>query len=1134
MNRALMVRLRVLGQCRAEVEGSPADLGTSLQRAVIARLVCAQGHVVSTDRFIDDLWHGQPPPRGLAALQVYISNLRRVLEPGRPPRTPARVLVSAPPGYRLNLDADAVDAWCFPRLVDAAVAALHAGRPAEALETIDEALALWTGPAYAEFADEEWAAPEATRLDELRMVAVDYRAEAALALGRHAEIVPELERHAHAHPLRENGVRLLALALYRSGRQGEALAAIRRTRQTLAEELGVDPGPRLRGLETDILAQADSLHLIPAQVTAGVPAAVPVAVPVAVPAAASAAQAPAALRDAPDPMIGRTAELARLTAAAAQARSGFRVAWLGGDAGSGKSTLADALARTLAAEGWRTAVGRCPETVGGVPPAWAWSEVLRHLSAGSPPAPEIAVRLAPLLEDDTRQVVGQFWLAQAAGEYLEGVPGPLLIVIEDAHRADEETLQLLRHLAVRLARTPVLVLLTHRPSEAAADLMATGAALAVQAAEHVTLDGLGERDVARLLRERSGVDVDPATARTVTERTGGNPLFVSEIARLLAVDGPSAVHALPPGVRDLIRRRVARLPATAQTTLRNAAVLGRDADADVLIAMSGTDEETVLDGLEAGVLSGLLTEPLPGQVRFAHVLVRETLYEDVPRLRRTRLHGKVVAALERVRPGDVGALGHHALAAATTATAAKAAQYAARAADQASGLYAHKEAATLLEGALAALDLEAGTGIGTGIGNRTGSGDGPAARTRVELLCRLVSAKAHAGDVVSALSTRATALSLARGIGDPLLIARAVAAFDAPVIWTIQPDRRIDDDVVRAAWDAMPAEAGMARCRVLVALAHQLEGHDSELVETVSAEALRIARDLDDPRLLCMALNARYWVCVEPGRREELERLGQDLLEASALGGLLGYQTLGHIALCMVALGRNDWAMARRHADQAVELSTSGQLGLALGVLAVLDALHLLVRGEFERAEAAYSSIAEQMVQAGAPNGAAFGVLGRLVVHLSSGRGHESLPGIHALWERMPDQVDEVYTHTLILSGRLDEARAVWQAGHAPRRDYYWQIMMTMRACNAIALGDRGVARECLRLLLPFQDELAGLHSGSITLGPIAHTLGELAAFLGDLDAAAAHYAAAAEVAGRAGSPHWRERALRALTSVTS
>lgn len=239
-----MVRLRILGRIAAEVDGRRADLGTSLQRAVLARLVCAHGHVVSTDRFVDDLWKGQPPPRALGALQVYVSNLRRVLEPGRPPRAAARVLVTAPPGYRLALEPDDVDAWRFPRLVEAASGLLAEGAPARALDLVNEALALWTGPAYAEFGDEEWAAPEVSHLDELRVVAAEYRAEAALALGRHAEIVPELERHLTEHPLRENAVRLLALAYYRGGRQGRRSRPCAAPAPCSPTSSASTPGPR--------------------------------------------------------------------------------------------------------------------------------------------------------------------------------------------------------------------------------------------------------------------------------------------------------------------------------------------------------------------------------------------------------------------------------------------------------------------------------------------------------------------------------------------------------------------------------------------------------------------------------------------------------------------------------------------------------------------------------------------------------------------------------------------------------------------------------------------------------------------------------------------------------------------------
>lgn len=1105
-----MVRIRVLGAVGAEVAGRPVDLGAARQRALLARLVAAGGHVVSTDLLIEDLWQGRPPPKALAALQVHVSNLRRVLEPDRPPRAAARVVVTAPPGYRLDLAAGAVDAWRFRGLFDEAAAALADGRHGPAITALDEALGLWAGEPFGEFTGAVWAAAAAAELAELRLVAVEHRAQAALHTGRAAEVVPELERHVRAHPLRENPVRLLALAYYRSGRQGDALRVLRRARRTLADELGVDPGPWLRRLEHDILNQAVPL--------AGEPAG---------PSAAGAVRTlagPAAGRPPAVRLVGREEELARLAEAAAQARAGaLRVVWLGGEAGAGKTALAEALARRLEGEGWSVAFGRCPETDDGAPPAWAWTEIVRTLAGAHPPAAGPRERLGALLGGEPSPG-GQFALAGALAGYLAEVAGaaPLLVVLEDVHRADDETLHLLRQAAVRAA-APVLVVATHRPDEQTGDLAATWAALAGRAAAHLPLGGLERPQVAELLRDRSGTRVDERTVRLVAERTGGNPLFVVETARLLASDGPAAAHGLPPGVRDLLRDRIARLPAAARTVLRDAAVIGRDVDVDLLIAMreAGPEDgrpdaqETVLDGLEAGVLTGLLVEPAPGQVRFAHVLAREALYEEIPRIRRGRLHGRVLAALERLRPGDVTALGHHALASATTATARKAAEYAAGAAARAADLHAHREAAALLTGALGALEAAAD--------------DDDALRLR--LLCGLVSAQAHAGDVMGARRNRAGALEVARRLGDPDAAARALTAFDAPVTWTIQPDRQVDEAIVAALEDALaggPGAVPHTRCRLLAALAFELEGHGDERVQTAGAEALRIARRLGDPRLLCTALNARYFPALDPARRDELEAIGAELVRTGATSGLLGYQMQGHHALFMVALGRGDLARARHHADRAIEHSTGGQLGLSLAALSLFDALTLLVRGDFAAAERRYTAVTDQMAAAGAPHGLAMGVLGRFAVAEARGRAEEMVPELEVLVGYAPEDVSDLYVRALVCAGRVEQARAFWRRDLYLRRDYFWQMRLVLRGLNAMALRDRAVAEESYRLLLPWAGEAAGLHSGTITFGPVGLFLGELAGWLGDAAAAAGHYAAALTVAERLGAPHWAERARRA------
>lgn len=239
------VRVGVLGPVTAWVDGAEAALGGPRQRAVLARLVAAGGRTVTADRLVQDLWE-TPPQGALAAVRTFVAALRRGLEPGRTARTPARLLVTDGPGYALR-DVD-VDAWSF----EATVAGARDLAPAAARMSLDRALDAWRGTPYAGL-DQPWAAAERARLTELRLVATERRAEVRIALGDAAGVVPGLDAHVAEHPWREEAWRLLALALYRSGRQADALAVLRRARAMLADELGVDPGPRLAELEGQVL-----------------------------------------------------------------------------------------------------------------------------------------------------------------------------------------------------------------------------------------------------------------------------------------------------------------------------------------------------------------------------------------------------------------------------------------------------------------------------------------------------------------------------------------------------------------------------------------------------------------------------------------------------------------------------------------------------------------------------------------------------------------------------------------------------------------------------------------------------------------------------------------------------------------
>jgi DNA-binding SARP family transcriptional activator len=247
------VEFQILGQLAATVDGRPLALGGSSSRALLALLLLHANEVVSSDRLLDELWPEEPPSSGVAALQVRVSQLRKALV------LAAERLETRPPGYVLRLGQNELDLERFSRLV----AEADGAEPAVAAEQLREALALWRGPPLAEFAYEAFAGPAIARLEELRLAALERRIDADLALGRHAAVVGELEALVAEEPLREQLRGQLMLALYRSGRQAEALEAFRTGRRMLVDELGIEPGPALQDLERAIIRQDPELRLGP-------------------------------------------------------------------------------------------------------------------------------------------------------------------------------------------------------------------------------------------------------------------------------------------------------------------------------------------------------------------------------------------------------------------------------------------------------------------------------------------------------------------------------------------------------------------------------------------------------------------------------------------------------------------------------------------------------------------------------------------------------------------------------------------------------------------------------------------------------------------------------------------------------
>ncbi|MBB2911136.1 DNA-binding SARP family transcriptional activator [Streptosporangium becharense] len=1120
-----MVAFRVLGPVEAHSGEDELDLGGLRQRAVLARLLVARGQVVPVDSLLYDLWDDDAAKGAQSGLQVYISRLRRVLEPGRPRGGPNRLLVTVASGYALRAAPEQVDALRFESLVRSAGEQLEGDDPASARVSLEKALGLWRGTPYADFADQPWAEAEVNRLAELRLVARERHADSALRMGLPAEAVPDLEALTTEHPLREEGWRLLALGLYRCGRQGDALAAMRKARTILSDELGIDPGPALRKLESDILAQDPGLELAappPARLRPPVAADSwpprPTVAPVELPPLE------------PEPFVGRDTELARLTSAASRAGR-FTVAVVSGDAGAGKTTLLRRLIRQLSEEGWSVSCGACPDS-SATPPGWAWVEILRTLVSAVGPG-EYAQLLAPLLDDTAPEpddeVSGGFRLHRAVGGYLAAVAKetPILLTLEDLHWADDQTLALLRALPSLLATSRVLLVVTCRDSELSDQQADVLAALARLGPVRVGLTGLDTKAVAELVRATCVREVDEDAVNTIVERTGGNPFFIRETVRLLDAEAVSdrataaeVISGVPSGVRDVLRRRIARLPGPAQQILLQAAVIGRDVDVDVLVDVSG-DEDAVVDAVEAALLAGLVTEPGPGMLRFDHDLVRDTLYSDASRLRRSRLHAAVASVIEHRNPGDVAALAHHYDAAGTADTAAKAVHYAGLAAEQAERRFAHREAATLWEQAIAAFDR---SGV-THTPERT--------RERLLLTLRLIKSLALCGDMAAARRRRREAMDAALPLGNLELTARVAASLAVP-------HKGMARDFTRTAWEIvdvaeqalveLPPSEQSLRASLLATLALELEGSATPRGEQASLEAEELARRSGDPALLATALSGRLRQSYGITPVGEREVIGRELLEVGRTTGQVAVQALAHLVLMECAAASGAFADADAHVAAAEKLAKQYGLSAPAAVVAWYAGQRLMIAGDFAGAERAYRDAARVTAKAGMLEGRQdLPLITAFCLHLVNGRSAEMVEPLAEAHQRGAKWTTDAYAVALASAGHPRDAKAVIAVKTPVRPDFLYELAMVWRALAGMLLDDRERMTEAYDTLKPFADRIAGAGTGVVALWPISLTLGDLALRLGFADAVKPHYENALAVAERVGVPRWVEAARRSL-----
>ncbi len=1083
------MEFRILGPLEVIANGHALDLGGQKQRALFAVLLLHANEVVSSDRLIEALWEQEPPDTAQKALQVYVSQLRKLVGRER--------LETKAPGYLLRVEQGELDLERFQQLHEQGS---HA-----------EALALWRGPPLAEFAYQRFAQPELARLEELRLVCLEERIEADLGSGRHAELVGELEALAQEHPHRQRLRAQIMLALYRSGRDAEALDVYQGTRRALVEELGIEPRRQLRELQQAILRQDPALDLV--------------------------ASSPAERDSAGGAFVGREAELAELIAGLDDAFAGRGSLFLiVGEPGIGKSRLADELIVRARARGARELVGRCWEA-GGAPAYWPWVQSMRayvretevgtlraQLGAGTAALAQLLPELGNLFPDlgelpALESESARFRLFDAVSSFLleAARERPLVLILDDLHAADEPSLLLLRFVARELAAGRLLVVGTYRDVDPVVrePLAATVAELAREpVTNRVHLGGLAEQDVADYIQLTTGESVTDL-AGAIHAETDGNPLFVGEIVRLLAAEGRLAGASadrlgIPEGVRELIDRRVRRLGEDCLSVLVLASVFGREFGFRELARASGVGADDLAGRLEEALVERLLVDVpgAPGQLRFSHALVRDVLYERVPAPRRARLHSQVGDALETFygpRPAaHLAELAHHFVEAAAGGDVARAVEYAQRAGDHALGQLAYEEAARLYRMALQALELE------------------PDDEARAELLLAQGDAEMREGDSPAAKQRFQEVAELARNLGRAELLARAALGYGGrTVVHSAGSDRQLVE-LLEAALTALGDEPTPLRARLLARLAGALRDRpDREPRDALSAEAVEIARSAGDEPTLAYALDGRLGATWWPGRAQERLPLAAELIELAELIGddERAFFGRGYRMYALLELGNMPGAYEELEARAAIAERLSEP---ALHWLVAANrGLRALLEGNFADAEKLIPTVR---------------LLGARVQRRETGTAiRHQLVVLRRQQGRLAETTELLDSNQGALTwlrayldaelGNLPEARAAMTelaAGNftalPSENDWLLSMCLLSEACYRMDEADHAATLHTL--LEPF----AGLNAVSapeVSLGAVSRYLGLLATTMGHIDEAERHFEDALAMNANMGGRPW-------------
>lgn len=1081
----------------------PVDIGPPKQRAVLAVLLLAAGRVVSVDRLIDAVWGDDAPGSATASLQAYISNLRRALRDGSHGHV-ASPIVRQPPGYYLDVEPGQLDLALFAAACARAAAAVDGGEWADALAATDEALACWRGPLLADMADEPWVADEAARADQLRSDCLDARITALLALGRVPQALTAAAELRSAAPLADRGCWLHMLTLYRAGRVTDALDVYTRHATLLDDELGVRPGREVRDLQTAMLRQAPELAAWPRSpewTGAG---------EVATPAAPAFEPEPRPGVPRRGALIGRDRELSLATAVLADVAAGSsRWLVLSGPAGIGKTRLAEEIAERVVADGGDMVWVSCPDERG-TPPWWPMRQLVRALGAD----PDEVGRVPQDTDPDTVR----FRVYERIQTLLESNPRTLAVVIDDVQWADTTSAACLAYIAGALRDRPVAMILTVRDGDHSAEVsrLMTTVARGVRN-RHVAVPALSTEDVAALANQVADDAVSDDEAALLAHRTGGNPFFVSEYARLPKADRVGS--EIPVAVKSVLDRRLGGLEPDVVQVLRTAAVIGDALDSDavpVLARATGMDVDTLADHLDAAADERIVIAAHTGDgYTFAHGLLRDHLIAGIPPLRRQRLHAKIADVLDgSTAEGALTRRAQHLIAAQPLVDAAAVVQACRLAAEDATARWSSDIAAVWWQAALDAYDrLPA------------------AARSEEErdgLTVALLEAHSRAGRGRLVLETVAAQLRDAVRTGRAATTGRlASALLRASGGWPWLAPGHDPGELLslleRAAVLAESDPAAGARVRAALAVGHCYHpdagvsaGHLERAAKLAAVTGDRdIIADVLMGRLITYSGVAAYshrtleWV-------DELDELGHSRSREDTV--------IAHSVATMAAANLTEIGLVEKHLREGISGSEELRLPVLRAQLRWMEAVLAVWRGDFAEAERHHRIAAEvheqtELYEAGSGLVAAVTLIREKGEPVAPG-----WPGLRADTESGGQGMVGLVHTALLTVESGDEARAqaavrLQEWAVKAHREHVWTTLghATLLAHLACDYGFAEYAPTLLAELIPFTDRIAVIGQVGV-VGPVALATARLYALTGDAERALADLAEAEAIATRTGA----------------